>query len=130
LATGDWRLWRQKLLSAENFSVVQELCLQKNHSPLATHHSPLAIRYSPLAIRCRFLSPFPVSPLHRFTLSRFPCCPLLLLPRFSLPCFLLRRYDGSKRLKAHFRSVNHFRHLNGALYLPCFRQRFGDVLER
>jgi hypothetical protein len=89
LATGDWRLQRQKLLSAENFSACRNSALQKNHSPLTTHHSPLAVRYSPLTIRHSLLA----------IRCRFPCCPLLLLPRFSLPCLLLRRHDVSKRFE-------------------------------
>jgi hypothetical protein len=97
LATGDWRLQRQKLLSAENFSAVQELCppekpFATHYSPFATRRSLLATHYSPFATRCRFPSPFSVSPLHRFSLSPFPCCPtspLHCFPAFSFPAFCL-----------------------------------------
>ena len=52
----DWRLRRQKLLSAENFSAVQELCppekpFATHYSPFATRRSLLATHYSPFATR-------------------------------------------------------------------------------
>ena len=61
LATGDWRLQRQKLLSAENFSAVQEHCppekpFATRYSPFATRRSLLATHYSPLAIRYSLLA--------------------------------------------------------------------------
>jgi hypothetical protein len=105
-AIGEWRLattasevvkCRKFLGSAETLpsrKTVRHSLLTIRHSPFATRHSLFAIRHSPfatryslLAIRRRFPSPFPVSPLHRFTLSPFPRCPTFtpspLLP--SLP---------------------------------------------
>jgi hypothetical protein len=64
MAIGD--LWRQKLLSAENFSVAQELCPPEK--PFATHYSPFATRYSLFAavsLAAHFYS-FPASPFPAF----------------------------------------------------------------
>jgi hypothetical protein len=114
VAIGDWRLATaaSEVVKPKIFRQCRNSALQKNRSPLATHHSLLAVHYSPLTIRHSLLA----------IRCRFPCCPLLLLPRFSLPCFLLRRHDVSKGLKAHNRFINHFRHFNGtvqfALLLP------------
>jgi hypothetical protein len=62
----DWRLaigdlWRQKLLSAENFSAVQEHCppekpFATHYSPFATRRSLLATHYSPFATRHSLLA--------------------------------------------------------------------------
>jgi hypothetical protein len=72
----DWRmaigdLWRQKLLSAENFSVVQELCPPEK--PFATHYSPFATRRSLLATHYSLFAVVscPPSPFLRFTVSPF-----------------------------------------------------------
>jgi len=110
-AIGDWRLATaaSEVVKPKISRQRRNTALQKNHSLLAVRYSPLTIRHSLLAIRCRF-----------------PCCPLLLLPRFPLSCFLFRRYDGSKGLKAFNRVINHFRHFNGTVNLPCFRHRDSD----
>jgi hypothetical protein len=71
MATGDWRLQRQKLLSAENFFGSAETLPSRKtlrYSLLTIRHSPFATRHSLLAIRRRFLSP---SPFLRFTVSPF-----------------------------------------------------------
>jgi hypothetical protein len=85
LATGDWRLQRQKLLSAENFSAVQKLCppekpFATRYSPFATRRSLLATRYSPFAIR--YSLPFPIA-LLRFSASPLLPFTLPLLPTFT-----------------------------------------------
>jgi hypothetical protein len=59
LATGDWRLQRQKLLSAENFSAVQELCPPEK--PFATRYSLFAA----VSLAAHFYS-FPASPFPAF----------------------------------------------------------------
>jgi hypothetical protein len=84
LATGDWRLQRQKLLSRK-FLGLQELCppekpFATHYSPFATRRSLLAIRYSPFAIR--YLLPFPIA-LLRFSASPFHPFSLHLLPTFT-----------------------------------------------
>jgi len=123
VAIGDWRLATaasEVVKCRKFFRQCRNSALQKNPSPLATHHSPLAVRYSPLTIRHSLLA----------IRCRFPCCPLLLLPRFSLPCFLLRHHDGCKRLKARNRVINRFRHFKGTVKLPRFRHHGSDIAER
>jgi len=76
MATGDWRLQRQKLLSAENFSAVQELCppekpFATRYSPFATRRSLLATHYSPFATRHSLPFSHRPSPFLRFTASPF-----------------------------------------------------------
>jgi uncharacterized membrane protein YsdA (DUF1294 family) len=78
MATGDWRLRRQKLLSAENFfgsagtlpsrKTIRHSLLTIRHSPFATRHSLFAIRYSLFAavsLAAHFYS-FPASPFPAF----------------------------------------------------------------
>jgi len=85
MATGDWRLQRQKLLSAENFSASAGTLPSRK----TLRHSLLTIRYSPFTTRH---SLFAIPSLPTFTPS--PLLPFLLL---------LRRHDVIKLpLKAHF----------------------------
>jgi uncharacterized membrane protein YsdA (DUF1294 family) len=78
IATGNWRLQRQKLLSAENFfgsagtlpsrKTIRHSLLTIRHSPFTTRHSPFATRYSLFAavsLAAHFYS-FPASPFPAF----------------------------------------------------------------
>jgi uncharacterized membrane protein YsdA (DUF1294 family) len=68
MAIGD--LWRQKLLSAENFFGSAGALLSRKtirHSLLTIRYSPFTTRHSLFAIRCRFpccptFTPYPLLP--------------------------------------------------------------------